>query len=284
MVLLHRWESPRRSEARLPVNWHLSFHETNTREVFEGADRTPGCHRIVKYKWGVMGLMVKSDVGAALPWPGLEAMNEPTPLDYMDAQEDEDDDDRMSVDTSIESLATFTPSVSGLADDIENTKRLFVFSAKKTMSSGITVIPTIIPPPPQGHLISLKTRHVDSDLGLRIPLKLDEISHIAEVFAGMYFAQIPTLHLFRHKNGVFAEEDQRYLMGRGELGDLAVKYQRILSVVRAILGWIVDTTKKQGKCSFVGMDGEIRAYEWEEGPKKLSDEAWDVIRQAGLCE
>lgn len=283
LVILHRWEPPRASEPREPSNWHLAYHEANTVEIFRGAERTSGCHRVVKYKWGGMGMMVKSDVGAGLPWPGLEVVLDDTSsyASETDDEEEEDDeeDDTMSIDTTLTSYTTFTPSLADTA--IRETQRYFALSAKKTLSSGITVIPTIIPPPPQGHLISLKTRQVDSSP--LHPLDLGSINHIAEVYAGMFFAQIPTLHLARHSMGTFAPEDQKFLLGQGELGKLGERFDGTMRMVRKIAVWMVRTTKKMGQCGFVAVNGEVRAYKWVDGPKKLSEESWDVIRQAGIA-
>lgn len=67
LVMLHQWDTPQASRPREPSHHHLAFHEDNTLRIYRGSDRTPGCHRIVKYVYGGLTMMVVFDVGAALP-------------------------------------------------------------------------------------------------------------------------------------------------------------------------------------------------------------------------
>jgi len=160
--------------------------------------------------------------------------------------------------------------------------RLLARSPRQTLSSGITIIRSSIPHPPQGHLISLKTREC-------LPnekLPLSEMKHAPEIFAGIFFGQVHTLHLARHHRGTFAEEDEIYHVNQGPLATMAKDFDEAIRRVRKVLGWMIAVTRKKGRVSFVGWNGEIVAYEHDLPDnghgEKWSHETWDVLRKSGI--
>ena len=65
VVVLDRWDPPH--ELREPESWHLSYYELVTERSMRGADRTPGCHRVIRYTFGGLAILVKGDIDAYLP-------------------------------------------------------------------------------------------------------------------------------------------------------------------------------------------------------------------------
>ena len=293
LVVLSRWEKPQRRAGREPANWHLSFHEANTLCVHAGSDRTPGCHRVIKYAFGGLRLMVKSDVGAALPWDGLHPVSDGCIMDARpvarlgheaeDIWGAENEEDTMSIDTDVNTVET-TQTHDPYSFSIHDLKTAL---PPRTLSSGISIIPSPIPHPPQGHLISLKTREQPSDSPY---LQLGKINHLPEVFAGLFFGQIHHLYLGVHLGGQFKETDQRYIMGQGTLAILEKQYEGTIRRVREVLGWMLRVTRKYGRVGFVGWNGEIVAYQKgkvergreDAGGEKFSEETWRVIKRSGI--
>jgi len=241
--------------------------------------------------FGGMGMMVKSDVGAALPWEELFS-GDSSGDSSIGIQDDlsgygdpggnvDDDDELMSLDTDVNTVNTLNHSA------FSHSRRGSDFSSAhppRTLSSGITVISSSIPHPPQGHLISLKTRECPPGR----TLDLQSISHAPEVFAGLFFGQVHTLRLGRHHRGEFEQEDQRYTMGKGVLAVMEGEYQQTIRRVRKVLGWMASMTTKYGRLGFVGWNGEIVAFERDkvdqrgERGEMFSEETWQILRRSGI--
>lgn len=262
MIMLERYESPDKLDPRPSQGYHLSYHETQTRKVMEGSDRTPGCIRIIKYSFGELKMMVKYDVGAYIPHDN-----------------DHDSEDHRSVkgqrsgsgsEGEVESLVEArtiarqdpigtkttlvrhqphqtrsTASVinhesidglSSLAEEMEGLE--FDDPVYNGQSIAITYYPHHTPPP-QTSLVSINTKihHHRCDLEYYFP------QH--------YFAQVPTLHYARHRGGDFSRfEMETY----GMLGDEMKKGQQSgIDRMAALLRWIVNLVKEYSK---EGMDEE----------------------------
>ena len=288
LVMLSRWELPVARRAREPTSWHLSFHEQNTERLFWGPDRTPGYHRISRYHFGGLAMMVKSDVSAALPWEGCytgchtSGPSSATSDNHGDGAGSEGDvrkdeslgmgsEDDLDDHMSLDSFSFYaTPQY-----DAPST-----FAPPRTLSSGVTVIPTPYPHPPQGHLISLKTRQTFR----REPRGIRHFPQADEAFSMVFFGQIGSLYLAHHRGGEFEEDMLEYQLGRGVLADMEKGYAGVLTKVRDMLSWVYECTLRRGSVGIVFSGGEVQCFGKKAGEVegRLSAESWEVLGESGV--
>lgn len=239
-----------------PSSWHLSYHEAATRKLFLGANRTPGCQRLVTYRFGGLKMLVKCDVDAYLP---VEVDNQ---------------DDRMELD---DEWPTVTDT--GYSTDTDSTVLSFgnlsLLSRKPTTSSGITILPTNLIHPPQSSLINLKTRKL-------VPsAHLHSINRFHDVWAQHVFTQIPNLHVAWHHLGDFSVAPvQKVTLDGPELRGAREIHEGTLGRVATLLREMVRITRKEGRVSFLARNGSLDIYRLQGKGTPLSGMAVEMIKAA----
>ena len=317
VVLFDRWEPPPRRRPRQPQTHHLAYHEAVTAKLQIGSDRTPGCHRLISYTFGGIKMIVKCDVDAALPWEGLNQSevgsssieSDTDTEDNSDAKSDItmatatsecrrdiDDDADISEKSDIESQGSDRTIIAGIGGsrfsimsqaDSETASMCSTFDVASSTeadspirhktSSGIKIHLETITHPPHENLVSIKTRRY------RKGQSLSDIDHLDSVFQNIYWAQIPNLIIAWNTDGDFSVAPPTYLhLGEGELARLEDIHRPAISKVRALLGWMIRVTRREEQVGFVSDGKLVRAYKMATEPLRLSPEAMEVVKEAGL--
>jgi len=289
LVMLSRWELPAALRGREPQSWHLAFHEQNTLRLFEGSDRTPGYHRILRYNFGGLLMMVKCDVSAAVPWDGCNPNDGDGTRASVAGKTDEGDDTGEEED-KCRSRGDWKID----QDDLDDLMSLDSFSfyrdpgtndavfsgPPRRLSSGVNMVPTPFPHPPQGHLISLKTRQTYPGA----PRGIRHLSQADAAFSMVFFGQIGNVYLAHHWDGEFETQMLEYRLGEGTLADMERGHAGTIRKVRDVLKWIYDSTLEHGSVGVVFSGGQVRCFAKRDADVDgaLSEESWEVIRQSGI--
>ena len=280
MVLLERYEPPDRLDPKPSIGYHLGYHECQTRKVMEGSDGTPGCIRIIKYRFGGLSMMVKYDVAAYKPSGDeddlreslnngsdgdveMRSVNGTEPIDIdIDTRTDAATDITSKGGRPTQSTASVInhDSLDGLSSLAEEMEGLdFDDPVYNGQSIAITYFPHHRPPS-QESLVSIKTKihHHERDLTYYFP------QH--------FFAQVPTLHYARHQMGDFS----RFALDTYDMLDerMMQENQEGIDRMAALLRWIVGIVKEHGAEGTMG-EGDGLGLVWD--GKRFSV----AIRQGG---
>lgn len=241
LVIFERYEPAEKQEPRPSPGYHLSYHEATTRKILQGSDRTPGCIRIINYKFGGLDMLVKFDVSAYTLAEGEKVPAE----DLQSVAVSENDAELDSLAVSMDGLDFDDPVHNGQSIEIRR---------------------TALHPPEQRQSISISTK-----------THLDECD-TEHYFPQLYFAQIPRLHYARHTRGDF---DKHPLRVYGLLdAEYVSREQATIDKMAALLRWIVDIATQQPDGEVLGLvwDGkQMSVTRRKEGPE-LSAPVTEMIR------
>ena len=247
-VLFTRWErnSVRKPGGAAPNRgWRYEFHATATESARKGAERSEGCHRLVRYCFGGMNVLVRFEIDASLP----------TESEQQHAGEESGKrPDEQSLNNLMNSLVIDRSPETPLED------------------SPIRIIPSNLAHPPQSSLIEIKTR------------KWTRALDPTDTYGQLVFSQTPHLFVGRHKDGDFgvAPIDKLDLDGE-EMVAVGREQRGVMEGVRGMLEQMMEVVRERGRVSFVCREGGIAVYKREEGGARLSGRAEKMIMEANGC-
>lgn len=211
LLLLDRFSHHDDQDSHEPSGFHLSYHETTTQALLEGSDRTPGCIRVIKYKFGGLTMMVKFDVAAFIPpddW-SLSSENGGSDASEIGVTPYINDEDLDGVSTTMDGLDFDDPVYNGHSIAVHHTRLL---------------------PPPQDSLLSIKTKYHIHPIDLPY------------YFPQVYFAQVPQLHYARHNHGDFSKHPVEIYQVLAEA--YKEEHQNGINRMGAMLRWLVRVAKE----------------------------------------
>ena len=260
LVLLDRWEGSAGKRPRQPQAYHLAYHEATTTKLQHGPDRTPGCHRLVRYSFGGFGVIVKCYDAATFPWSdeGIE--------------DDLTNDDATSVISDLTDISRCPNS------ELSHVSEDSVVPRRVETSSGIIIQREALDAPPQEALICIKTRRWQGGC-------LDDVDHLDDIFSSALWGQTPHLIIGWHLNGDFSQGPPLKLrLGKGKLKELEHERRSGIAKVRFLLETMVNLVRKKDRVTFICDGRGISASELDLLPDDLSEEALRVLREAGRLE
>ena len=289
LVLLDRWEPPVRRRPREANSFHLAYHEATTAKLQVGSDRTPGCQRLISYTFGGIKMIVKCDIDAALPWDVDQSDSGSTTHTEEDAMSD------ISMTTVVpgeEESSVFGHTESTLDGHTNQTDRSMITSLEviarlsdstlgggifHQTSTGIRVHHEPLFHPPHENLLSIKTRQ------WREGQSLQDVNHLDNIFANIFWAQVPTLMIGWHNQGDFSvAPPSRFHIGENPLKHIEDQHRPAISKARALLGWVLGLARQHGRVAFICDGDTVEAHKLGTKPAELSEEARAIMREAGL--
>jgi hypothetical protein len=234
LVLLERWEPPQQRHKRQESpGYHLAYHEAATKKVLVGSDRTPGCNRVIRYSFGGLGMLVKYDISAYIPFEGDRNREIGNDWDQESLFMVDDRDTETTLSTTMEGLDFDDPVYNGQAIKIKHTNLVN---------------------PPQSSLVAVKTKtHQHA---------FDEDYH----FPQMYFSQSPKVIYARHSHGDFSRVAREEYNVTNDI--MVGRHQVSIDKMGAMLRWLVGLVKEQkGPLGLVWDGRRFTVCERQGGPQ-----------------
>ncbi|KDQ49911.1 hypothetical protein JAAARDRAFT_74462 [Jaapia argillacea MUCL 33604] len=239
-VLLNRWETHTREYASPSFGFNF---EKKTTQYTSGCEQSTGHHRIVKYDFDGLKMVVRFEVDACIPPPA-------TKRDLSSAS---------NVDDLIDSLANVN-----IKDDKSG-------DPSQTIAGGASPTLKIIhagSEVPQSNIV---------ELGTRSERNLETYSWI-ETYPQLFLSQTPHHFLGVHKNGRFSTIQKRKL-GSPDLlhweKRMEDNFKKLRKALEEIQKLVIEHGQR-GRLTLVSVDGKLKVYERAEMDSCLSD---DVIRR-----
>lgn len=237
-VLFCRWESEDMRTPKLPHPFCFAkSHELATSE--QQIEGVTSCHRIVRYEFGRITMMVRFELDAVTHLP-------PSTSCADDEEKDRGDLVRLMSGASVKSGARPLPPIT----DVEG---------------GIAIHRSTWPSPPLSSFIEKKTRAMKGEL--------DYI----DIYGQLVFSQTPNLFVARHVKGDFRTLE-KLALGQGKLKDIAKVAEGVLDKVAGMLARMIEAVKEHEGVSFVwdGKGADVEVFEYL-GQPQLSKQALGMM-------
>ena len=211
VVIFSRWEDPEATRPKAPHPFCFSkSHELAT--VEQQLERAVSCHRLVRYEFGGIAMMVRFE---------LDAVSEAAPSSHSSKA------DNGRVDSSAEAMQKNTVI-----------STLLPLSKYTEIKAGIIIHRTPYPSPPLSTFIEKKTRSAKGELDY------------VDIYGQLIFSQTPHLYVARHTRGYFSSLE-KVSLGQGKLRDIENATQGMMRKVAGMFREIMETVEEFGECSFV---------------------------------